>query len=119
MYRCFQTENPNITVSKTLYDTVFKEMNFRFDVPRSDTCKICDEFNMQLRSAQLEGDRKKIQMECDLHQSKASLGYKELKADIVISKANNSSTVVLCVDMQQILFCPTLTHSDIILPKAT
>lgn len=113
MYRCFQAENPNVTVSKTLYDSVFKQMNLRFGAPRSDTCKICDEFYVQLRSAQSEDDRKKIQLECDLHQSKASLGYTELKADIVKSKSNNSSTVVLCVDMQQVLFCPTLTHSDI------
>ena len=113
MYRCFQTENPNVAVSKTFYDTVFKQMNLRFGAPRSDTCKICDEFYIQLSSAKSEDDRKKIQQESGLHQSRASLGYQELKADIVKSKVNNSSTVVLCVDMQQVLFCPTLSHSDI------
>jgi len=46
-----------------------------------------------------------------LHHSKAEQSYDALKKDTDIGKLN-SSIVLLCVDLQQVLFCPTLTHSN-------
>ena len=43
---------------------------------------------------------------------RAEAGYKTLRQDTEIAKVN-PNYVVLCTDLQQVLFCPNLTHSSI------
>ncbi|CAH1959718.1 unnamed protein product [Acanthoscelides obtectus] len=67
---------------------------------------------MQLQCAETEESRIKIQQDSELHHRKAEAGYRFLKEDIESSKVSTTKHV-LCIDMQQVLFCPTLTHSSV------
>nr|CAD7394174.1 unnamed protein product [Timema cristinae] len=58
-----------------------------------------------------EAETCEIKSESALHHAKAEKAYKTLKVDEETAK-NNPNSVVLCVDLQQILFCPTLTPSS-------
>ncbi|KAL4119072.1 hypothetical protein QTP88_011939 [Uroleucon formosanum] len=62
-------------------------------------------------SADTEEERKNIEIDSMLHHSRAEQSYDALKKDTEFARLN-SSTAVLCVDLQQVLFCPTLTHSN-------
>lgn len=98
--------------SKTLYEEVFtKEFNLRFFISRSDTCKYCDLNYIKLISAKTEEERKNIEIQSSLHYSKADESYNQLKKDEEIARKNKN--IVLCTDLQQVLFCPNLTHSSI------
>lgn len=46
-----------------------------------------------------------------MHHARADQAYSVLKEDTAIATINQN-IIVLCVDMQQVLFCPTLTHSS-------
>ena len=111
MYKLFKAKFPELDVKLRLYRDVFSEYNFKFGVPRSDTCKYCDNLYMQLQCAENEAARNKITVESELHHRKAEAGYKALSADIAASKRANTN--VICMDLQQVLFCPTLTHSSV------
>lgn len=56
--------------------------------------------------------RKKIAAEAELHHRKAEKAYETLHRDAETAK-QNQNFVVLCVDLQQVLFTPNLTHSDV------
>jgi len=112
LYRSFKNKYPNINTSQRIYNNVFQsEFKLRFGYPRSDTCKQCDFFYNKLIAADTEEERKKIEIDSMLHHSRAEQSYDALKKDTEFARLN-SSTVVLCVDLQQVLFCPTLTHSN-------
>lgn len=112
LYRSFKNKYPDIKVSKRIYRNIFRsDFKLRFGYPRSDTCKQCDFFYNKLVAADTEEERKKIEIDSKLHHSKAEQSYDALKKDTDIGRLN-SSIVVLCVDLQQVLFCLTLTHSN-------
>lgn len=111
MYRNFIQEHPEVTVSKTMYRTVFHQLKLKIGLPRSDTCKVCDSLFLKLRLAKTEEERSLIQLESERHHLEADSAYKELKNDEDKAKQNHNITV-LCVDLQQVLLCPTLTHSS-------
>lgn len=111
MYRLFKEKYPEMRLSKAVYQEVFcNNFNLRFGTPRSDTCKYCDLLYNRLISAPTEEERKKVQTGSELHHRRAESAYIFLKNDTNLP--NDSNTVVLCVDLQQVMFCPTLTHSS-------
>lgn len=94
------------------YRDIFKShFNLRFGVPRSDTCKYCDKIYLALTEAD-EKDLNRIERELETHHETADKAYASLKEDSEISKVNDN-VVVLCVDLQQVLYTPMLTHSDV------
>lgn len=112
MYRLFKVQHPNVSISRTLYQRIFyDDFKLRFGVPRSDSCKYCDMTYVKLVNATTEEERNKISTERELHHRKAEAGYKNLNED-KNTAIENQNIVVLCVDLQQVLFCPTLTHSS-------
>lgn len=112
IYRLFKEKYPNSHASKHLYQDIFNsEFNFNFGAPRSDTCKYCDELFIQFAAAEDQETQNRIQVQSDLHHAKAEAAYNLLKSDIEKSKCDKD-VVVICVDLQQILSCPTLTHSS-------
>ena len=111
MYTAFKAKYPDAEVSLTYYKSIFYEMNLKIGSPRSDTCKYCDLLFNKLSAAQTEEERKKLQTDSMLHHFKADQAYRAMHNDSEIA-ANNENVTVLCVDLQQVLFCPTLTHSS-------
>ena len=113
MWKLFLAKNPGVVCSLHLYRDVFnKDFNLRFGVPRSDTCAYCDRLYVQMLSAKSENELKAVETESKIHHMRADLAYKSLARDASISKENRN-TVVVCVDQQQVLFCPNLTHNNV------
>lgn len=96
---------PNTRVNST-YRRFFKQCNLRFGAPRSDTCRVCDQNYVRLILAR-RSKREKIEYETKIHHFKADAAYKSLAAD-----SEKTNCITICVDLQQVLFTPTLTHSD-------
>lgn len=57
-------------------------------------------------AARDEGELNKVKIESQLHHFKADQAYKDLKEDTMRAKGENKINVI-CVDLQQLLFCPT------------
>lgn len=110
MHRIFLEKYPEC--GQTTYSEYRKIFNsnfkLRFGTPRSDTCKQCDLFYGQLIVASSEDERKKIQQDSVTHHMKADAAYKYLNED-----SKNKNQITISVDLQQVLFTPMLTHSDI------
>ncbi|KAJ4435948.1 hypothetical protein ANN_18571 [Periplaneta americana] len=112
MYDLFKETNPSVKCSRSIYRDIFRsEFKLRFGAPRSDSCAYCDEMYIQLVTADTEELEKKITAQSTLHHMKAEGAYRALQDDVEIAK--NTEYVVLCKDMQQVLFCPTLHHSSV------
>lgn len=113
MWELFCIKHPDIKVTLHLYRDIFNsDFNLRFGVPRSDTCATCDRFYIQMCSSRNEEECNKIENDLKIHQMRANLAYKSLTADSGNAK-EHVENIVLCVDLQQVLFCPTLTHGNI------
>ena len=113
MWELFCIKYPDTAVTLHLYRDIFhSDFCLRFGVPRSDTCKQCDLFYNQMLSTNNEAELKRIENESKIHHMRADLAYKSLADDSKRAK-NNPQYVMVCIDLQQILFCPTLTHVDV------
>lgn len=108
MWKRFVIKHPETQVTLHMYRDVFNsDFNLRFGVPRSDTCVYCDRLYIKLIAANDENERKTVERESQFHHSRADLAYKSLAEDTTFARAN-SNTIVLCVDLQQVLFLPKL-----------
>ncbi|KAJ4428795.1 hypothetical protein ANN_25788 [Periplaneta americana] len=113
MYDLFKETNPNVKCSRSIYRDIFRsEFKLRFGAPRSDSCAYRDEMYIQLVITDTEELDKKITAQSTFHHMKAEGAYRVLQDDVEIAK-KNTEYVVLCTDMQQVLFCPTLHHSSV------
>nr|CAH7763422.1 unnamed protein product [Callosobruchus chinensis] len=113
MHRLFVEKYPDSNISERTYTDIFKsKFNLRFGIPRSDTCGYCDKLYIKLCATDDEGETQAIMRESKLHHMRADAGYKTLKADTEVAK-HNTNTTVLFTDLQQVLSCPTLTHSSV------
>lgn len=113
MYQMFTSKHPEVKASDYLYRQIFHdEFNLRFGTPRSDTCATCDKNFVKLCAAETQEEYDRLYLESEVHHEKAESAYHKLKEDTNLAKAN-SNVHVLCVDLQQVLFCPVLTHSNV------
>ena len=113
MHRLFLKKYPGSKISLRTYHDIFKsKFNLRFGLPRSDTCSYCDKLFIKLSSTDDANERRSVEIESKIHHMRAEAGYNTLKQDTEIAKIN-LNYIVLCTDLQQVLFCPTLTHSSI------
>ncbi|KAJ8897504.1 hypothetical protein PR048_002851 [Dryococelus australis] len=111
MYDLFKKIHHYIKCSCSLYRDIFRsEFKLRFGPPRPDSCSYCDEIYIHLVATETDDEQKRISAQSTLHHRKAETAYEVLHEDVVMSKSN-TTYVVLCTDMQQVLFCPTLHHS--------
>lgn len=113
MHRLFIETHPTSNVKYWFYRDIFNtKFKLRFGQPRSDTCRTCDQFQMQLQNAQTEALKQTIMNKSELHHRKAEKGYVVLKNDGEAAR-NNPNLHVICGDLQQVLFTPQLTHGNI------
>ncbi|KAJ4449889.1 hypothetical protein ANN_01295 [Periplaneta americana] len=109
----FEEKYPDTHVTLHQYRDAFRSrFNLKFGLPRSDICQKCDRYFVQLSNATSAEETRRIDFETNLHHRKAEQACAVLREDIEIARQNNS-VVVLCVDMQQVLFSPMLTHSNV------
>lgn len=112
LYKAFLQKYPQSLVTYKFYKKVFEKdfPNVSFRAPRSDTCRKCDSLNCEIKA---QGARSRAaKMELELHHRKAEAATMLMKRDIASSQVPGSTTSVFSVDLQQVMFVPTLTHSD-------
>lgn len=111
MYHLYLEKYENSKITYFTYREIFNtDFNLRFGTPRSDTCKYCDKLFNKMIACENEEEYKKLETETNLHHRKAEKAY----ATLALEQENaNENNIVLCVDMQQVIFTPNLTHSDV------
>jgi hypothetical protein len=113
LWKLYQEENPCNQVSYMFFKKVKKEKfaNLAYGRPRSDTCRTCDLLS-SIPSASTSTEKKKMKYELEFHQRRAEKANELMKADIMASQLPGNLFSVLAMDLEKVLFLPTLTHSD-------
>lgn len=113
MYKVFKKDHPEANIDQRFYRRVFrkhfKKLSFRR--PRTDTCVVCDllasKGKIAVGTEKLSFIKKK-----ELHLRKAENAMKAMHLDNKKSRMPSSSACTITMDMQQVIFTPTLTHSS-------
>ena len=110
MYLAFKEKFPDTNVQYKYYSAIFKKEfpKLRFKKPRKDTCSTCDMLQCEKRhSQQAEGVSRKL----ELHHRKAEQAIQLMREDKINSQLPTSESMTVCIDLQQVYYVPTLTHS--------
>lgn len=93
-------------VSRQWYHEIFlSKFNLSFQSPKVDTCSTCDAYAVQIKA----GDTS-VKVDQELHHRKAEAAFKAMNADE--TNAKTSDAYVITFDMQQQMYIPQLTHSE-------
>ena len=115
MYRAFKEKYPQTIVTYKFYSEVFHTdfPDLRFGRPRSDTCGSCDKYNNKIKACDsTDPDKKNLINALQLHHRKAEKATATLTHDMAESQKINCDTNVITIDLEQVLFLPSLTHSS-------
>lgn len=112
MFKAYLKKHPTSHVSYKYYKGVFKKdfPKLSFHHPRVDTCHTCDRLNIESKLNNSSGRLAKQQLE--LHHRKVERSLEYMKTQITNSQLPGSNTSCISFDLQQVMFVPTLTHSD-------
>nr|CAD7429692.1 unnamed protein product [Timema monikensis] len=100
MFNLFKSKYPESKVLLHTYRLIFREkFDLKFGLPRSDTCKTCDKYFIQMAAAHSEEEQKKLQVESELHHRKAEKAYNTL-ANAVKDAQENPNLIVLFEEME-------------------
>ncbi|CAH0564506.1 unnamed protein product [Brassicogethes aeneus] len=107
-------EEQNIVpVKEYAYRKIFcTEYNIGFKLPKSDTCKTCDETSIKLETAIRNNDdeqRTILSTTLNLHKSRAKAMQDLLKSEKELSRLKGSKKLVISFDLQQAMPIPKLT----------
>lgn len=113
MHNAFKLKYPESKVQYKFYQRVFRKdfPNLFFCKPKTDTCNVCDKMNAQIKSS-TPSTKTVLTNQLNLHQRKAEKTLALLSQDMNESQLPLSDTCSVSVDLQQVLFTPTLTHSS-------
>lgn len=113
MYRAFlekyyaEYQPPNKPpVTRQWYNEIFlSKFNLAFARPKVDTCSTCDSLAVKIKSGE-----KAAVTEQELHHRRAEAATKAMSSET--KNANTSDFYVISFDMQQQMYIPQLTHSE-------
>lgn len=113
LYQSFRNKYPDTHITYRYFYLVFKKEfpNISFHSPRSDTCGICDRLAAEI-AASVGEVRKTSQTQQKLHHLKAKRARDVMKDDFAFAQLPSGNRCVMSMDLQQVLFLPTLTHSQ-------
>ncbi|KAK5640415.1 hypothetical protein RI129_011226 [Pyrocoelia pectoralis] len=113
MYRTFKEKYPRSIVTYKFYSEIFHTEfpHLRFGRPRSDTCGICDKYTNKIKACDPGPEKKNLINALELHHRKSEKARLTMTHDMAGSQKINSDTNVVSIDLEQVLFLPTLTHS--------
>ena len=109
LYSLYKDQMKDTAVSRPIFYKCFKEFNVAFYVPKADTCKFCDESNINIAQAtnQLKTT---LQTRLEEHHHEASTVRNNLKSAVEAAKSD-PSVLVFTFDMQQTAPLPRLNTS--------
>lgn len=112
LHSAYKIQNPDSNVSIQFYRRTFLKYfpTLSFKRPRTDTCMTCDRLHMQGKDKTIAGLNAIKQKE--LHLRKADKAKTMMYKNMKDAQEPNSDTLVLCMDLEKVLFVPTLTHSQ-------
>lgn len=104
---CAEYQPPNKPpVTRQWYNEIFiSKFNLSFARPKVDTCSTCDSLAVKIKL----GDGAAV-VEQELHHRQAEAATKAMSSDT--KNANASDCYVIAFDMQQQMYIPQLTHSE-------
>ncbi|CAH0550973.1 unnamed protein product [Brassicogethes aeneus] len=110
MFIAFKRKYPETLVSYRFYSDTFHKhfSHLRFGKPKSDTCSKCDLLNAK---GSVE-EQKCLKCKLELHHIKAEQARKSLKNYTIESQQPTSDSLVISIDLGQVIFIPTLPHID-------
>lgn len=114
MYRAYLKKTPHFDVTYKFYAEVFNNdfANLRFGRPKTDTCGTCDLHHNKIKASASNNEEKgKLKNALELHHRRAERARKTMDKDMADSQKIDSVTNVVSIDLEQVLFIPTLTHS--------
>lgn len=112
LYKAFKQRHPDSIVTYKFYRSVFisEFPGLSFHRPRVDTCNVCDKLHCEIRAN--TPSRGSANTKLELHHRKAEKAQELLKKQLATSQEPGSDVCCLTMDLEQVLFVPTLTHSD-------
>ncbi|GFQ96550.1 uncharacterized protein TNCT_737081 [Trichonephila clavata] len=104
---------PDSNIHQRFYRRVFRKSfpKLSFHHPRTDTCSSCDLLKNKINTT-VGLEKLKLIAKKELHLRKAEKTIKLLNEDNASSRMPSSGTCTISMDMQQVIFTPTLTHSS-------
>lgn len=94
-----------------VYEEEFKRTGLIIGPPRADTCATCDKLYVKMCSTSVPQELDALDWESIEHHISSDAGFAELKEDTELNQSN-PNVELLTFDLQRVLFCPMLTHSD-------
>jgi len=94
-----------------LYCQELRNSGLIIGAPRSDTCALCDRIFIEMTNSQSPAETDRIEWESIQHYIISDAAFESLREDIT-SNITDPNFHLFCFDLQQVLFCPILTHSD-------
>ena len=76
--------------------------------PRTDTCKTCDEFKVEMDAKIDNNAQQQLRLEWKVHKTRAENAYQCTREDTALSKST-SDIEMLTFDLEQTLATPLLT----------
>ena len=94
------------------HDIFLRDFNLSFGSPRVDTCSACDRGKIAIDSSPTEQLKAVEKTKLELHHRQAEAAQKQMKVDIAMSMLPTSETQTVSFDLQQQMYLPYLTHSE-------
>ena len=114
LYLAFRLKFPDINATYKYYMEVFKKdfPHLRFGRPKTDTCSVCDLHNNKIKCCQNDIDKNSTKEKLELHQRKAEKARIKMEEDANMSQVPTANITMMSIDLEQVLFLPTLTHTQ-------
>lgn len=108
---CRKEKKCSMIVSKNIFNKIFKSYNIGIYVPRTDTCKTCDQFQVELgRSTIDENEKNLILINKNSHHARATFVRDKLNTATALSKVTGS-LLVFTFDMEKTQPFPKMNTS--------
>ncbi|KAJ4429539.1 hypothetical protein ANN_21708 [Periplaneta americana] len=111
LFKAFTIRFPGTKVTYNYYADTFKKHfpHLRFGRPKSDTCSTCDLLHAKIKCNPRDTQHNAA---LELHQRKAKKAMTALHKDKLLSQTPSSDTCMVTVDLQKVLYVPSLTHCE-------
>ncbi|KAK3910785.1 Secretory carrier-associated membrane protein 3 [Frankliniella fusca] len=107
MYRLYQADETNPTVSLSTYTAQFKLSGLKIHPPQTDGCDTCDTLEISIKGAASLDEKKSLEAEKERHLRRAEKAY-DLKKQAKAAAKKDPTSMVIVADLQQCLPTPHL-----------